>query len=304
MAISDRPQSQWKTTGTQVEKLSLHSLVFCLSLWFSGLSIMTNSQQVLLVCHSPVICISIWIPHIAHNLLLNSYFCIHAFLFGSTFTPSLPHLRCDLVFPLLSVHHLDLCHGICLLPYFAPGPRPSPAVSASSQHGSSVDPDPQTLWPAGRYRYRFICDRYLFIFNRTFSQTSGLYSRKRDTNNFLFQTEGEFRGNSHCSHSTEYELNCKMTSLTHFKLLKPVSIKSICMISFSNMRCDWRHLGAVCFLPKKWHCLFFLHSLHSHCVCQVSYKLLGQLKQELQILTSALFPQFSMFRFLISPYSQ
>ena len=56
------------------------------------------------------------------------------------------------------------------------------------------------------------------------------YTQGRETQiTFCFRRR-ENAGNSHCSHSTEYELNCKITSLTIFKLLKPVSIKSICMI--------------------------------------------------------------------------
>lgn len=59
------------------------------------------------------------------------------------------HLRRILAFPVLPLQWLDQCHGICLVPHFAPGQMPSPAVPASSQHSSSENSRPNALWQAG-----------------------------------------------------------------------------------------------------------------------------------------------------------
>lgn len=120
----------------------------------------------------------------------------------STFLSPMSHLCRCLAFPFLPVRCVDHCHGICLLPCFAPGQMPSPAVPASSQHGGSVDSRPNTLWPAGICAVRsvihswftlwFVCwgqiTLLMYISDYTFSKPCRLYSWKRDRNNRFYWT--------------------------------------------------------------------------------------------------------------------
>lgn len=73
---------------------------------------------------------------------------LHFSFFRLCQTPA-SHRPPSLAFPFLHDGCLDHCHGICLLPCFAPGQLLSPATPASSQHGSSKDSRPSPLWPAG-----------------------------------------------------------------------------------------------------------------------------------------------------------
>lgn len=127
-------RSQWKTTGTQVEILSYVVISYPLTSSKWCLCLFLQSYQTPFKILSFLHCTPNFAP---------------LFFRSSPQKPLVSHLCRRLAFPFLPVRCLDHCHGICLLPCFAPGQMPSPAVPASSQHGSSVDSRPNTLRPAG-----------------------------------------------------------------------------------------------------------------------------------------------------------